>query len=106
MRYVHRNERGQVVAHFANEQPFATEGLPDDHPDLADYRQRVKASIKPPAAVHVAGTIRRSPFARGLLQVLAAHLQMAPEELLRQITVAATEQASPHVDDPDTVTPA
>jgi hypothetical protein len=100
---VQRNAVGQVVGHFANEQTFATERLPDDHPDLADYRQRRQASIKPSAAVHIVGTIRRSPFARGLLQVLAQHLKVSPDALLQQIIAEATEQDSPHVNDPDTV---
>jgi len=94
MRYVARNATGQVTAHFANEQTFATECLPEDHPDIADYRRRVQAAIKPPAAVHVAGTVRRSPFARGLLHVLAQHLQISPDELLRQITAAVEPDSS------------
>lgn len=41
-RYLQRDATGKVVAHFANAQPYATECVPDDHPDLLAWRaQRV-----------------------------------------------------------------
>lgn len=42
VRYVQRNENGQIIAHFACPQlGTATEALPEDHPDLIAYAERV-----------------------------------------------------------------
>jgi hypothetical protein len=49
MRYVKRDESGQVVAHFANEQPYATERIEDDHADIAAFTERRRAKQVPTA---------------------------------------------------------
>jgi hypothetical protein len=49
MRYVKRNEIGHVVAHFANEQPYATECIEDDHADIAAFTERRRAKQVPTA---------------------------------------------------------
>lgn len=56
-RYVQRDEDGNVIGHFANEQPYAKECVPPDHPDIlaweakrataqAEYLRR-KAELSP-----------------------------------------------------------
>lgn len=46
MRYVKRDpDTGKVVGHYANEQSYAKECLPDDHPDVKefyDFKEREK----------------------------------------------------------------
>jgi uncharacterized protein YceH (UPF0502 family) len=37
MRYLQRDQAGKVVGHFACEQTYATELVPDDHPDLVAW---------------------------------------------------------------------
>lgn len=37
MRYVHRDENGQIVGHYANPQPYATEAVPDDDAEVAAW---------------------------------------------------------------------
>jgi hypothetical protein len=49
MRYVKRDENGDVVGHFANWQPYATELLEDGHPDLLAYTERRRAKQVPTA---------------------------------------------------------
>lgn len=49
MRYVKRDNDGQVVAHFANEQPYATEVVEDDHPDIKAFLERRWAKKVPTA---------------------------------------------------------
>lgn len=87
MRFVQRNPKtGEVVGHFANEQTYAKEQLPDDHPDIAAYKRRRAEFVNPSNAVRVAGTVRRSAYARGLTRVLAKHLGITEAELLKLIT--------------------
>ena len=40
MRYVERNEKGEVVGDYACEQDFAKEILPADHPDILAFWER------------------------------------------------------------------
>lgn len=51
MRYIQRDNDGTVIGHFANEQSYATECVPDDHPDLVAWHTereaRRKAAISP-----------------------------------------------------------
>jgi hypothetical protein len=49
MRYVKRDENGLVVGHFANEQPYATELVADDHPDIEAFKERRRAKQVPTA---------------------------------------------------------
>ena len=43
MRYIHRDADGKVSGHYANEQTFAKECVPDDHPDIKKYYADIKA---------------------------------------------------------------
>lgn len=95
MRFVQRDEQGKVIAHFACPQGYAAEELRDDHPDIEAFRARRRASWKPPAALHIEGTLRRSPFARGLLKVLARRLGDSEAALVAAIIAAAEEQPEP-----------
>jgi hypothetical protein len=49
MRYVRRNERGEVVAHFLLEQTDAKETLSDNHPDILAFTERRRAKQVPTA---------------------------------------------------------
>lgn len=42
MRYVHRDSSGKLIGHFANEQSYAREAVPDDHHDIIEWRDRHK----------------------------------------------------------------
>lgn len=92
MRYVQRDETGQLIGHFANEQPYAKELVADDHPDILawqaarDYRQH------PSVHIRVEATLARSPFARGLTRVVARALSLTEAELIQQVKDAAGEQ--------------
>lgn len=44
MRYLQRNENGAVVAHFANPQSYATEGVPDDHPEILKWHEKIRTA--------------------------------------------------------------
>jgi hypothetical protein len=44
MRYIQRNERGEVVGHFAHPHPYAQEAVADDHPDILAWAARIQAS--------------------------------------------------------------
>lgn len=51
MRYIQRDVQGKVVAHFAHWHNYATEEVPDDHPDiLAWYADRERAKTAAPGA--------------------------------------------------------
>lgn len=43
-RYVQRDEDGNVIGHFANEQPYAKERVPPDHPDILAWNVKRKAA--------------------------------------------------------------
>lgn len=40
MRYVQRNALGEVIGHYANEQPYASESVSDDHPDILAWQAK------------------------------------------------------------------
>lgn len=40
MRYIQRNEDGEVVAHFACEQTYAREAVAADHPDILAFKTK------------------------------------------------------------------
>lgn len=44
MRYLQRDDDGRVIGHYANPQSFATEEVPDDHPDLVAWDAARKAA--------------------------------------------------------------
>jgi hypothetical protein len=102
MRYVQRDAEGKVIAHFANAQEYATEALPDDHADIEAFRAWRRVLAKPSAALHVAGTLRRSPFARGLIKVLARRLKLSEAKLLADVVAAAEEEQPRSGTDSDT----
>ena len=37
MRYIQRDKDGKLIGHFACEQPYATEIVADDHPDIMEW---------------------------------------------------------------------
>ena len=85
-RYVQRDEKtGEVIAHFANEQPYAKELLDEDHPHIRAFKECMEKLRNPNAAVRIEGTMRRSAYARGLTRVLAARFGITPEQLLAEI---------------------
>ena len=83
---------GKIIAHYACAQSFPTVAVEDDHPDLLAYKANVQRTIDPPTDVRIAGTVRRSAYARGLTKVLAEKLAMSESELLQAIITAAREQ--------------
>lgn len=44
MRYIQRDKNGVVIGHFANEQPYAQECVPDDHADILAWTAKIKAN--------------------------------------------------------------
>ena len=94
MRYVQRDEHGVVIGHYANPQPFAQEPVADDHPDIEAFKQWRRDLAKPSAALHISGTIRRSPYARGLTRVLAKQLGLSEAALIALIVEAAEDATS------------
>jgi hypothetical protein len=86
MRYVQRNEKGEVIAHFANEQSYAV-----DHPDIEDFKRRRDFKKKTPSDVHVNSTMIKSAWARGMARFLAKHLNMTEAELVLAIKAEAAE---------------
>jgi hypothetical protein len=93
MRFVQRDHTGAVVGHFANPQPFATECLYDDHPDIEAYKRAKERQKNPGPAEHIKGTMRRSVYARGLTRVLATRFGMTETELLQAIQDAGADVA-------------
>jgi hypothetical protein len=91
MRYVQRNEKGEVIAHFANEQSYAVECIPVDHPDIEDFKRRRDFKKKTPSDVHVNSTMIKSAWARGMARFLAKHLNMTEAELVLAIKAEAAE---------------
>lgn len=89
-RFVQRDKSGKVIGHYANPHDYATECVPEDHPDILDYKARVEELKHPSPELHIAGTFRRSPFARGLIRLLANKFGVAEAELLRLIAEAAS----------------
>lgn len=47
MRYVQRNEAGEICGHFANPQTYAEEEMADDAPELVAFDQRMEALLSP-----------------------------------------------------------
>lgn len=43
-RYLHKDKQGKVLGHYANENPSATELVPDDHPDLLAFHAAREAA--------------------------------------------------------------
>lgn len=97
---------GEVIAHFAGPQhAVETVELPDDHPDILAYKARVQASIHPSVDLHVAGTVRRSPYARGLTRILAERFGITERELLEAIIEAAKREPLRPLDEPPATEP-
>ena len=90
MRFVQRDPvTKEVIGHFANEQTYAKEVLPDDHPDIQAFKDRRAALMNPPSGARITGTVRRSAYARGLTRVLAKRLGLSEAELLNLIAAEA-----------------
>lgn len=45
MRYIQRGLDGKLVGHFANEQPYAKELAPDNHPDILAWNEARKPKL-------------------------------------------------------------
>lgn len=95
MRYVQRNDEGHVIAHFANEQPYAKELLPADHSDIKAFRARAEYRQKPSTSIRVDATVIGSPFARGLIRALAKRFKISETALIEEIKNEAGPQMEP-----------
>lgn len=40
LRYIQRDADGKLIGHFANPQPYATEAVPEDHPDILAWSEK------------------------------------------------------------------
>lgn len=45
MRYIQRDENGNIVGHYANPQPYAMEEVQDDHPDIAAWQLKKEQTV-------------------------------------------------------------
>ena len=59
MRYIQRDKTGKVIGHFANEQPYATECVPDDHPDIVKFHADIMVVRGPSLSDRVADLEKR-----------------------------------------------
>jgi hypothetical protein len=92
MRYLHRcPETNRVLGHFANPQSYATECVPDDHPDIEAYKAHRDFQRNPPVPVRVNSTVIKSAWARGLTRLLAKQMNLTEGELVQMIKDAASE---------------
>ena len=39
LRFIHRDSSGKMLGHYANKQSYATEGVPEDHPDIVAWNE-------------------------------------------------------------------
>ena len=81
-RYVERDGKGRIVGVYANRQPGRAEK------DVAGDDAEVMAFEQPPAPTEVEraeAEIGASPFARGLIRVLAKRLGATPAGLVAEI---------------------
>lgn len=72
MRFVQRDNDGKLTGHFACEQTFAREAVPDDHPDILAWEADRKAQ-------HEADRRDNSPMAR--ITKLEAELERLRKKL-------------------------
>jgi hypothetical protein len=92
MRYIERcPNTNKVLGHFANPQTYATECVPDDHPDILDYMARRDHQRDPPTDVRINSTVIKSAWARGVTRLLAKHLEITEAELIVMIKAEAKE---------------
>jgi hypothetical protein len=52
MRYIQRDNNGNLIGHYANRQPYATEEVPDDHPDIVAWTNERSDAQKSAKAAH------------------------------------------------------
>jgi hypothetical protein len=50
MRYIQRDENGNVIGHYACPQEYAQEEVADDHPDILAWHARKQALRQRPAS--------------------------------------------------------
>lgn len=86
MRYIKRDETGKIVGEFARPQEgVPVEELPDDHPDLVEFRN----PPPPKPGDRVAARFASDPAFAALVRVLAAETGKTEADVIAAIKAAA-----------------
>lgn len=43
-RYLQRNDHGEVVGHYSHPHPYALEAVPEDHPEILKWHEKIRAA--------------------------------------------------------------
>ena len=90
MRYVRRDSQGRVDAHFAHPNAQAQELLPDDHPEILEFKAR--ASDNRTLEQRLRDRLQKSVYARGMMRLMAKNMGISEEEVYKMVLELAGDK--------------